>query len=148
MFQGFHFPLFFSASNHFSLSRLLFLSLTLIENNEAQQTQHRDQSMWRCGGFDICVCVLEWISGWVLGCVFVSVWVSAFVFVFRHDLGLSFGFCLRFRFVFRAWVSVSLCVSGWLFSICWFRSGLLIFLFFFYLVFCSFLLKFSICLFL
>ena len=66
--------------------------------------------MWQRVGFD--VCVLKWISSWVLGCVYVSVWVLAFVFVFWHDFRLGFGFCLCFRFVFWAWVTAFLCVSG------------------------------------
>ena len=86
-------------------------------------------------GFAVYVCVSEWISG----CVCVLVWVLAFVFVFRR------GFQAGFRALFAFWV----CVSGvgfslslrfglgfcWLFSICWFRFGLFIFLLFFFLVF-------------
>ena len=93
--------------------------------------------MWQCGGFGVCVCVLEWISGWVLGCVSVSVWVSVFVFLFRRDFELGFRFCLCFRFEFRAWVLASLrfglvvlnpLVSIWVAHI----SALFIFIFLFY----------------
>ena len=79
-------------------------------------------------GFNVYVCILEWISG----CVCVSVWVSTFVFMFQR------GFQAGFQALFAFWV----CVLGvgfglslrfglgfcWLFSICWFRFGLLIFL--------------------
>ena len=68
------------------------------------------------------------------------------MFVFQHDFRLGFGFCLRFGFVFQAWVSASLYVSGWvsgrLFLICWFQSKLLIFLLFFFWFLLIFLLFF------
>ena len=88
-------------------------------------------------------------------CVCVSVWVSAFMFVFRY--GFWRGFQAGFRALFAFWV----CVSGvgfglslwfelgfcWLFSICWFRFGLLIFQLFFFVfliwVLLIFLLVFS-----
>ena len=83
-------------------------------------------------GFGVYVCISEWIPS----CVCVSVWVSAFVFVFQR------GFQVGFRALFAFWV----CVSGvgfglslhfglgfyWLFLICWFQFGLLIFLLFFW----------------
>ena len=150
MFQGFRFPSFsWPPNTSLFLSLSLSLSLRTMRHNK-HSTETSDISMWWRGGFGVCVCVLEWISGWVLGCVSISVWVSAFVFVFQCDFGLGFGFCLRFRFVFRVWVSASLFVSGQLFLICWFQFGLLIFLLFSGfsdLVFCSFLLIFPICLF-
>ena len=37
---------------------------------------------------------------------------------FDVDFRLGFGLCLHFGFVFRAWVSASLCVSGWVFAGC------------------------------
>ena len=71
-------------------------------------------------GFDIYVCVSEWISS----CVCVSIWVSAFVFIFRC------GFQAGFRALFAFWVCVLSVGFGlslhfglgfcWLFSIYWF----------------------------
>ena len=72
-------------------------------------------------------------------CVSVSVWVSAFMFVFQSgfravfvfrygfrrlclcfnvDFKLGFKLCLHFGFVFRVWVSASLCILGWVFAGC------------------------------
>ena len=89
-----------------------------------------------CFCFDMAFGVYVCISEWIPSCVCVSVWVSAFVFVFQR------GFQAGFPALFAFWV----CVSGvgfglslhfglgfcWLFSIYWFRFGLLIFLLFFW----------------
>ena len=37
---------------------------------------------------------------------------------FGVDFRLGFGLCLHFGFVFRAWVSASLCGSSWVFAGC------------------------------
>ena len=151
--SGFSFSLIFSASKHFSLS--LSLSLSLSSSHREQwgttNTAQRlvDFSMWRRGGFGVwvCVCVLEWISGWVLGCVSISVWVSAFVFVFRRDFWLGFGFCLHFRFVFGHGFRPLSAFRAGCSQFVGFNPGCLYFCFFSNLVFYSFLFIFPICLF-
>ena len=37
---------------------------------------------------------------------------------FDVDFKLGFQLCLHFGFVFRVWVSASLCILGWVFAVC------------------------------
>ena len=79
-----------------------------------------------CFCFGIYVCVSEWISGCV--CVWYGSRCLCLCF------GMDFGLCLRFGLGFRAWVSASAFRAGfraWVFPGCS-RSGLLIFLLFFF----------------